>query len=200
MRDYYINALFPTPIYNSKVELTSELTLLKSMEFKKSAQNYVETTLNQNLLNAPAFSALKSQVDSHVETYVRECLHINSKQKFRMIKSWGVRTQESEESGSHSHGNSIFSGVVYLQTPENSGNPNFFRLGGLLSQNIIFDFDEYNIFNSHAWEFDVKELEIYIFPSDVNHMVCENKSTEERYSIAFDYWLHEGFAGITNSN
>ena len=200
MHDYNIKKLFSSPIYNSKVELNSELELLKSLEFGCERSGKVKITENTNLLNDPLFAELKTQVDNHFETYIREVLHINSKQKFRMIKSWGVRSQEGEDSIIHQHANSIFSGVLYLRKPNNTGCLTFFKKSPAFPDNIEFDIDEYNIYNSSRWGFDAEESEIYIFPSNIEHMVAKNKSRKERYSIAFDYWVHEGFAGITNSN
>jgi len=67
----------------------------------------------------------------------------------------------------HSHGQSVTVGVLYLQTPQNSGDIEF-KIGDEISSITPY-----------------KGL-LLVFPAGVDHRVLENKSTENRISLAFN--------------
>ena len=192
-----VHSLFSLPIYNSKVELNNELTLLKSMEWKEADASGTRITHNCNMLNMPQFSALKEQIDIHVETYAREVLSINERQKFHMVRSWGVKISDSSETQPHHHANSILSGVFYLQADKGCGGLAFSQYGLKLFPPVLdFSFDEMNKFNSPKWTFDVDVAKLFIFPSHIEHKAEVNGSSEDRYSIAFDYWVSGKFGSV----
>jgi len=53
--------------------------------------------------------------------------------------------------------------------------------------------EEFNILNSRTWCFNLKKGDLIIFPSYVPHTVKQNKTNNNRYSIAFNFWVEEFF-------
>ena len=191
MRDYYVEPIFSTPLYSSKIEIQNELSVLKSSEFGVSDTYGVKVLdiNNYSLLNMPDFKNLKHQIDEHVERYAREVMCIDPNQKFYMVRSWGVKLPANERARTHWHCNSIISGVCYLDTDDNSGSISFKNDGGLFGKSFSFDYTNFNYYNSETWSVNPQIGDVYLFPSRLSHSIGENKSAKDRYSIAFDYWV-----------
>ena len=95
---------------------------------------------------------------------------------------------------SHNHPNSHMSGILYLKSSEKSGD-------------VVFDspytFSSWNELSSYTKEFVERtnchnsfrfypiEGRMIVFPSHFKHFVEENKSDEDRISIAFNIKLNE---------
>ena len=87
----------------------------------------------------------------------------------------------------HTHPNSVFSGVLYLKTPEECGNLNFPHPNK--NHSYHFNQDTVEELNSHT------QLNFYhipfvgkmvMFPSSIEHYVDGNSSQIDRVSIAFN--------------
>ena len=92
----------------------------------------------------------------------------------------------------HSHPKSHLSGVLWIKTPENSGNivfesPEIFnRYQELDSYSDESKFDSNNYM---TYYFTPKEGNVLIFSSNLRHEVNENKSNEDRISYSFNVTL-----------
>jgi uncharacterized protein (TIGR02466 family) len=84
----------------------------------------------------------------------------------------------------HNHPFSFFSAIVYLTTPENSGNIVFTRPDRLWETVMMDELTEYN---SGTWWFEPVAGDAYIFPSYLDHHVERNESELERISIALNF-------------
>ena len=190
--NYNITPIFATPLYSSELEIQTEneLEIVKNLEFRDPDDFGVNISNTINLLDMPEMKNLKQQVDDNVEIYVREFLSVNVKQKFEMVRSWGILVKPEARTSRHTHANSVISGVLYLDLPEGSGYINFFRKNSIFTETFEFLYDGYNQYNSGSWKFAPKKGILILFPSNLEHEVDVNKSNEDRYSIAFDYWVH----------
>ena len=85
----------------------------------------------------------------------------------------------------------MFSGVLYLDTPKDSGA-------------ILFDAQTYptwstrtiepsvvesTILNSRSWRIEPHRGMSIVFPSHINHSVELNRSGQDRYSLAYDVMM-----------
>jgi uncharacterized protein (TIGR02466 family) len=181
--NYDICPLFSVPFYISEIELdNSELSLLVNCNYERKGS--LDATVDKYLLNRKEFANIRAAVDGHIENYTKNVLQIKDNIKFNITTSWGLRCKPQDYSHIHYHGNSLFSGVVYFNTDENSGS--FKLYDSVTNRTIIYNYSNYNIFNSSNWYFNPKKGNIYLFPSHVNHEVTKNNSTIDRYSIAFN--------------
>jgi len=92
----------------------------------------------------------------------------------------------------HTHPRGMWSGVYYVQTPENCGNIKFIdpRMGNNANP-VPVDKDKYAE-KKHSWnEVRYKPIEgrLIIFPSFLLHEVEQNLSDSPRVSISFNYLL-----------
>jgi len=181
--NYDICPLFSVPFYISEIELDdNEISVLSNSKFEKKGS--LDLTVNKYLLNTKEFARIKKTVNSHIHNYTKNVLQIKDNIKFTITTSWGVRCKPQDYSHMHFHGNSIFSGVVYFNTDKDSG---FFKVyNSGVNRTIIYNYTDFNIFNSTSWSFTPKKGNIYLFPSHVTHEITKNNSNIERYSIAFN--------------
>ena len=171
-----------------------KLYLSRIKEYKKNSFYYYEK--NSPKISDAAFDELKKEIESHCNLFVRKYLSVSENAKFYLQNSWSVKHNPGDKAQIHSHGNSLLSGVYYLKTNTNTGNLVFHKnhiYTNTFHQSIRFDYDESNNLNTGQYIMDANEGKIFIFPSHLEHSVEENKSNEQRYSLAFNFYVRGDF-------
>lgn len=114
------------------------------------------------------------------------CEKLNPKKEFKLelINYWINKNKTNDYNLMHSH-EGFLSGIYYIKTPNNCGRL-VFQNGNLtkMHNNYSLRFDNSDFFSTFI--VDVKEGEIYLFPSITLHSVEPNKSKEDRISVAFN--------------
>jgi uncharacterized protein (TIGR02466 family) len=124
---------------------------------------------------------------SHIETSITSYMHnlFGEISNLRLTQSWLNYNPTGTSHHKHSHSNSVLSGVVYLQTDENTGNLNLYRPDNQLRQ--FYDkVTNWNVYNYEFVYFAPKVGNMFLFPSTLSHSVEENKSTISRISLSFN--------------
>ena len=195
---YNVMPMFAVPIYHSTVDvITPEL-----VEFMKSATyddaphpRGPRTTNNVNILDDENCVNLRNAILQKIEEYATECLGLGGVELY-ITTSWGVKFSKGAYGHKHMHGNSILSGVVYLQTDEKSGTITFYKADGysnLFTSTLIIPINNWNIYNSENWSVQPQTGSIFLFPSTLRHSVEENESSEDRLSLAFNCFVRGTF-------
>ena len=94
------------------------------------------------------------------------------------------------------HENSLLSGVYYLDAPKDAGGIVFvkgYNEQEIFPMAITPKVSEYNYVNSKQMTFKVNPGKLVIFPSNLMHSVEENKSNNDRYSLAFNLFCRGNF-------
>jgi len=94
----------------------------------------------------------------------------------------------------HEHYGSFVSAVVWLKTDKNSGNFVLHEPLGVKSQNFTqYEFAKVknNEYNGEVYSITPSPGQGIIFPSWMPHQVQANKSSEHRYSVAFNIWIEK---------
>tara|TARA_E500000178_G_C16968433_1_gene729663 strand:- start:80 stop:700 length:621 start_codon:yes stop_codon:yes gene_type:complete len=197
---YKVEMLWPTPVYFNKLQSDkNDLDIAKTFKYERMNSDNGNYTLDKNVLDK--MPTLKNRIENEFEKYVRDVLHINKNVNFKIINSWINIHKKGDWSQSHLHKNSCFSGVYYLNVPENSGNISFDKtivLNNLSTSTISYDYDEANYINADKVKFKVEEGLILFFPSTIYHNVDKSNSIEERYSLAFNFFA-DGLIGKDES-
>ena len=176
--------LWPTNLIVSSIELDtsnliSEIYRLNKIESVVSKSNYGGWQSNTDLNNNLVFQELITKI-SDILFFTIKPASIAFKQM------WACINKTHDFNVIHSHGNQYhFSGVFYLQVPENSGDICFRdpRQGALNSATQI-------VFNEGDTEnFTPTTNMIILFPSWLEHYVLPNNTTQDRISISFDLVL-----------
>ena len=123
---------------------------------------------------------LKNEIQKHVKNYLLNLMQYEM--NFKFVKSWITKTEPKGYSSQHLHSNSFLSGVYY---PEASKDFNiiFYKkknFWSILCKN-------YNDLNALNYKLNILEDNFLIlFPSNLEHKVDFNSSSNNRYSIAFN--------------
>ncbi|MBM4076246.1 MAG: hypothetical protein FJ267_11475, partial [Planctomycetes bacterium] len=120
-------------------------------------------------------------------------LRITSKTEFYITQSWLNAATFGGESKTHTHPNSVFSGVFYVRT---SGEDKILFSHPSAQISHTFDYEEFQPFNSISWWMPATQGSLLLFPSYLPHAVPEILS-ENRVSLAFNTFWH-GEVGRSN--
>ena len=209
MSDLHI--LFPTPVYQSALEFRpSELKFMidyvSDLEWASDKDIYEgpngETTkLEADLLSEPELENLRKKIDEEVYTFAKSLQIDFSKHGLKRINSWGNLQRKGNYIKEHRHNNTQFSGVFYLQTPENSGDIIFTtRNATWINSYWEPSVTGYDDLNSFEKRFKPQQCGIFLFPAHLDHYVTPSHSEEDRYSISFNYNLDGKFFGDCNNH
>tara|TARA_Y100000022_G_scaffold98752_1_gene85173 strand:+ start:85 stop:678 length:594 start_codon:yes stop_codon:yes gene_type:complete len=168
---------FPSILYKIKYDL-------KKVECD-NIFNYVETGINdrsysfdKHVLNEDMFSDIKLFIEKHIEKYVYETMGKNPRlQKLTITQSWLNKIEDDDERPTHSHPNSVISGVFYIG-----------RLKDRFSDiNFIPPFHSgFDDGTSRLKVISPKSGELLLFPSYLKHWVSRNTSKKPRISLSFN--------------
>ena len=199
MKPFEVIPLFSTPLYLSEVLVDDEIkNLIKNLKFMRMTDDNGDVSVDHYVLSNLKFKNLYDQIMMHVNRFTKDILNVTSSIDFEMKNSWAVRMSEGDYANRHYHNNCLLSGIVYVETYQNSGDiafeksPNY---TSLFPSAVNVPMDPPNIFNSDLRDFTPKNNQIFIFPSHLLHQVTANFSGNIRYSLAFNFFPK----GIFNS-
>jgi uncharacterized protein (TIGR02466 family) len=182
----HIIPLFSTPLYKNIIQEDSiALDFIKNILYK-SCNNSGNVSTDYFILNRPELYNIKKQVIHNIYNFLNYQLNFN--EEFIIQNSWIIRHKKGDFSPKHMHTNCLFSGVVYLQVSDNSGDIIFTdgNSSSLYPNEISLEVSKYNLYNARSWTIKPKSNDILIFPSHLNHEVTINNSDIDRYVLAFN--------------
>lgn len=193
-----ILSLFPVPVYSSVIKedyspIVEKISKIKYQEMKLGGGKISES--KQVLDSLDYLKPLKDKIQNHIDNFTKTILSVDDCD-FYVKSSWIVRLEKGNYSQSHIHGNSMISGVLYLQTDNLSSLINFNKdpkYNNLFSNTLVPKFKEFNQFNSDFWAGATTTGQLYLFPSNLSHSVTEQMSQQTRYSLAFDCFVRGSF-------
>lgn len=216
MNPITLNYLFPSYFF-SKLKLDRENPLtteewITINEIRKELssshlhmKNAVKHSKEKNLLHKDSMQHLYNKILSTVNNLAIEVFNLQLSLEMIITQSWLVVGSEGEMSHDHTHANSIFSGVYYIQTNDddsivflnsfmNSNKPNHMYLDifdkSKPMKNALF----------RQWErVKVTSGELIIFPSNLSHRIEKIQSSKTRLSIAFNTFV-KGTLGSKESS
>ena len=183
--------VFPTALAIEKIEVDQaelDRLLLLATETDRFVKNQKDNFFHKDTYIFDTVlkdSKLVKDISKCVDEY---CYNILGEEPaLRHTQSWLNINPPGSSHHIHFHGNSILSGVLYLQVDENTGNFQVHREDdNRISKEVI----NYNQYNYKYLFFEPKQFDLYIFPSSLRHSVDENKSTENRISLSFNTFYY----------
>jgi len=186
--NYEILPLFSKPFYVKKLNQIDDnyfnklLSVVKKQPFKKEDKIYTNVSKNYQILEDKQFSTLKNFILNEFNFFKNEILKYNNT-NFKIVTSWLTKAKKGQVSRLHCHKNSMYSGVFYFSVDKKQLNISF---ENLQSSNYSVEPTEFNIYNSNDQKIIVEDKTLLLFPSEVHHLILENKSEKDRYSLAFN--------------
>jgi len=190
----HVENIFPTPIYSSIIDFDfSQVDLsMYSMNLSHTTDQYLLISDDEDLLNRSELVSLRNMIDAHMENFYYNILQYDDNTYPSMSSSWLVQSKPNQQSMRHIHGNSIFSGVLYISVPPNSGNL-VFDLNVNDDRNITSIMEPQirtqNQYNTRVYHLQPQNNMLVLFPANLSHQVDINRSNEDRISLAFNYFL-----------
>lgn len=183
--------LFSTPIYKTSVEVPDVDAVLKTIPYEPYPDNSGYSSKDTRILNSEPFQAIKAIIDQHMSMYCFELLKLAN---CRIVhsQSWINLHKPGNWSPKHYHSNSCYSGGLYLDVPEGSGGLVFnasHTQATYITSTVKPVTAEGNIFNADRWGMDVQKGDLILFPSHLMHETDVNTTDQNRYMVAFNYFL-----------
>ena len=187
--------IFATPMAIIRIseDVFDKEKLLEKCEFNDTHKevNGSYSTLasgseNFNILNY--FPEEKEILMSYFNDFKNRALKLTTTD-FAITTSWVTKTTPGGSSQPHIHKNSVFSAVFYFDDMSADTGKIAFESVGIQSDTMLLnDPDEWTPYTSKLWEFPPEKNMMLIFPSSVFHRVTTNKSEQDRYSLAINFF------------
>mgnify|MGYP003341205510 FL=1 len=191
IREPNFELLFPTPVMFSEIDrpfTQEELDYVNSHGKEgMTNRNVGNVTSNNNyILEEPELADLKEVVTKALNEYIKRVYKPKYEGEGYVTQSWLNYTAKGEFHHKHEHPNSFISGVIYIHTDETKDKITFHRSG---YKQLQLATDQFDVYNSDSWWFNVKTGGIVIFPSNLTHHVEDVIADETRISLAFNTFI-----------
>ena len=184
-----ISGLFPTPIYQAKLNRKFTKRELRFVEKTKTkiVSNFENfTSIDKYVLDNPSSATLKKEMELFVEDYFSKILAAPKTVIPYITQSWLNYTEPKESHHKHSHPNSYVSGVLYINANKAHDKITFAHNR---YEQIKISNTGWNLFNSDSWFFTVESGDVIMFPSRLTHLVKPTKGKDTRISLSFNIFV-----------
>jgi hypothetical protein len=184
-----VEPLFATPL--ARVDLSSYITeaqvaFVDGLEMVANQQNMISENLY--ILDRPELSGFRDIISKCLNDYAEQVMGCD--QQLEITQSWSLRNAPGVGMHSHSHSNSIVSGSFYYTELPTPPSKMFFDRNTFYQRLEIPPRPERaSIFNTKVNAVIPQTGELLLFPSELNHMVEQNPSSQPRSVIAFNSFL-----------
>jgi len=191
MSEAKIYSLFPTPLYVTKYDgdTTNLVEFFNNCEMSITNPEYGSYSKNTYILDEEICKNLHDFILLHVNKFAKDVLKYNY-DEVNFSQSWISHKNPGEYHVSHTHPNSIISGVFYFDFQ--SGDPtivfsDFSTFGKTNNLNLRFQDDfQNNPYSQNELNFIPEKNTLVIFPSYLAHEVPLNQTNKIRKSLSFN--------------
>jgi len=166
-----------------------ELKFIKGLETRPNQGNV--TSKDNNLFDRKEMRDIAKMCQEAVSDYLKEIYAPKNDVTLRFTQSWANYTEPGQYHHKHEHPNSFLSGVLYINADSQKDKIYFYKNG---YQQIKLPTENFNLYNSDSWWFEVATGDLLLFPSSLTHMVETTKSDQTRISISFNTFP-KGYVG-----
>jgi len=186
--------LFAVPVSKSSIE--RDFTEAESQFFENELKDAVPalnnySSKNKNVLASEAMAGIRSILQENLDSYFKSVFNTSNNVQLKITQSWLSLTKKGQSHHTHSHPNSVVSGVLYIRLAPQDG-INFYRNEDLLWYELIPQ--EQNYYNAYRFFIETRIGDLVLFPSNVKHGVKEVTDDTQRVSLAFNTFF-EGELG-----
>lgn len=117
--------------------------------------------------------------------------------RVRVIQSWATRASFSEYHGIHRHPNSIYSGILYLNT-QNKRGETYFKIPNpwYFFENDSFFMVDHKKEKEQTFTYKAIKGKMILFPSILHHGSHPNITHEDRYIIGFNSFFDGNIGSV----
>ena len=196
MSDYKIYKLFPSPIFQYKINKFTEINSeLKNYIFNlKKKDEKGQKRSNVGGWHSPFFDLENDDTPKKFVKIIQKFLEkvITNEMgweyvidKVKIIGMWSIINKKNSFNTKHNHPNSYLSAAYYVKVPKNSGNIHFYDPKE--QKNIRFPkTKKFTEISAVVSSVEPEEGDLLLFPSYLYHSVSENLSDNYRIIISFN--------------
>jgi len=178
--------MFAVPLYRASLGRTfseEEMRFFKAELSNPVAaiSNYASS--NKNVLNAEPMQAIRTALQAHLDEFFKITFATDNDVSLQITQSWLTRSQQGDAHHTHTHPNSVVSGVLYINLAPRDG-INFYRNEDNLWYELIRQQDSY--YNATRYFVQTSIGDIILFPSNIRHGVSEVTENIDRVSLSFN--------------
>lgn len=188
-----VHQMFSSPV--AQHHLSRELTILEKKSFKEVLKNVIPNQGNirshdDDVLEHKGLEDIKIFLEETVNKFVTDIYRPKNNVEFYITQSWLNINKNNMFHHKHYHPNSYLSGVLYLSCTDND----VIQFHNMIHSSILLDLfeskeEDANVFNSGLFSFSIKELDLMIFPSYLEHSVPTNNTNQKRVSLSFNTFV-----------
>lgn len=196
--NFEILPLFSSPVGITFLEYDDNINLiLNTLKFNRMnntgvlSDTYGYCSEDNYVLNKQELLPLREVILDQVNHYLHNQLALPEDYNFKIANSWCMKYDKGDGVRPHSHSNSLFSGILYTEVDELTGDliftmPN--RNSGTFLNMMVRVFPKFNnnFLTADNWRIKPKNKMLVIFPSYLVHEVTSNESENLKTSIAFN--------------
>lgn len=177
-----VTPVFSKVIYEKQLDLNTK-DIIPLIDVARPPHEEAQKTERKDLyvLENDKFKFLKDIILDEFKNYSKGVLKYTN--DFKITTSWFTVLNKDKEGQIHNHHNCMYSGLLYLQVDNDTGDIVFLDLSDKRNNLIP---SEYNIFNSREWRYTPTNGLLLFFPSEMHHKIEKNESNITRHSLAFN--------------
>ncbi|MBD58918.1 MAG: hypothetical protein CL808_02180 [Citromicrobium sp.] len=183
---FSVKPLFAEPIFVTNIASAisdKQVDFIKSVKMLENQVNHISEDLY--LFERKELASIRKAVQAALATYAREVMGVE--QRLEVTQSWALMNPPGVGMHAHTHSNSLVSGsLYYAPLPDPPGNMIFERTSGYRQIELGVGAGRTNIYNAPRNAIVPKHGDLVLFSSSILHFVEENRSRENRHSIAFN--------------
>jgi len=190
--------IFPTTILNGPINrqfTEDELNIVDINKDKIYRNTGNATSINKYILEEPGMNNLKDICLKHLDFYLKD-VYKNNEIEIYITQSWLNYSNKDEFHHKHYHANSFLSGVLYIDTNEND----CISFTNPVKEIIQINPTAYDFKNARGWDVNVKNGDIVIFPSHLDHEAPNVKGDKTRISLGFNSFVKGNLGTLHNIN
>jgi uncharacterized protein (TIGR02466 family) len=176
--------LFPTPLGLFELDrdfTEDEIRFIKGQEKTKNMGN--TTSSDNHILNCDELKDVRLFIENSISEYFKMVYAPKQGTTLRITQSWLNYTEPGQFHHKHAHPNSFISGVLYPQADKETDKIYFYKDGW---QQLKTPTVEWNPYNSDSWWMEAYTGRMFIFPSNLIHMVETVQGKDQRISLSFN--------------
>lgn len=181
--------LFPAGALARYVNPAHQAIEVDDLGLRENSSGTASTDAGTNILELPRFEPVAQFVNECVVDYLDNIVSYQY-DAFSVIHAWVNKARVGAFQPMHLHGNSVVSGVYYLQA-SSENTPLIFEKSEInTSPYLAIAPQEQTLYNANRMALPVKSGVCFIFPSNIRHGYDIPNKGEERVSLAFNVMLN----------
>jgi uncharacterized protein (TIGR02466 family) len=186
MMEHQMANLFAVPLY--RAALGRGFTEQEMLFFKSELQDPVlaisnYSSKNKDVLAAAEMQTIRGVIQEHLNNYFKIVFNSSNNVSLQITQSWLTRSGKGQSHHTHTHPNSIVSGVLYVNLAQHDG-INFFRNEDMQWYEMLRAEETY--YNAPRYFIQTAIGDIILFPSHIRHGVHTVNEDIQRVSLAFN--------------